>query len=59
MHFLNGNQGKDLVNPADSTYIIPIILKYSVLGIYYIIYVRYLYGFTILEAKNFPAYLNN
>ena len=43
--------------PADSTYTIPITFKYNILGIFYFIYVHYLYGYNILNPKNFPAYL--
>ena len=40
-------------NPSFSAIVIPIILKYSILGIFYFIFVRYLYGFSILKAKSF------
>jgi hypothetical protein len=38
-------------NPSFSAILIPITFKYSVLGIFYFIFVRYLYGNFILKAK--------
>ena len=43
-------------NPSFSAIVIPITFEINVLGIFYFLIVRYLYGIPILKAKSFhPA----
>ena len=43
-------------NPSFSATTIPITFKYNVLGIFYFLLVRYLYGNSILKAKTSQAH---
>tara|TARA_X000000950_G_scaffold193777_1_gene233588 strand:+ start:1102 stop:1350 length:249 start_codon:yes stop_codon:yes gene_type:complete len=40
-------------NPSFSAIVIPITFEISVLGIFYFLIVRYLYGIPVLKAKTF------
>ena len=45
-------------NPSFSATTIPITFKYNVLGIFYFLLIRYLYGNCILKAKTSQAHLS-
>ena len=45
-------------NPSFSATTIPITFKYNVLGIFYFLLIRYLYGNSILKAKTSKAHLS-
>ena len=50
----NRRQGS---NPCLSALTIPITFEINVLGIFYFLIVRYLYGYSILKAKSFYTFL--
>ena len=54
---MTGSQEVVGSSPIFSTKRIPFILQINILGICHSIYVRYLYGYNILNPKNFLTYL--